>query len=73
MSDAPKNPSALKDGKVQQTYRVAGKPYYKDPITGEMFHMSQFDSVDLNWRTDREAWERKYGREISTGNPIKRG
>lgn len=50
--DSPKCPECLKDGELQQTYKVAGRAEFKCGTCKKTFTADLFSPMDYNWQTD---------------------
>lgn len=75
MPDSPKCPECLKNGLISQTYKVAGKPYFKCHKDGKIYLKAIFTEEDYLWRENVQSWKRKNrvpeGAKITNGARFK--
>ena len=55
--DSPKHMECLKQGKKSQTYKVAGKPYFKCAGCGSRVDKDMVELEDYMWKTEPKKWE----------------
>ena len=57
--DSPYCPLCITHGKVlNNTYKVAGKPYFRCGVCKNIMPVDQFDMEDMKWRTNPELWKK---------------
>ena len=65
--DSPKCPECMKTGIISQTYKVAALPFYLCTTCGMKSPISQFDDIDLQWKTNPKEWEKLHNMKLNKG------
>lgn len=55
--DSPKCQDCLFNGKLGQTYKIAGRRAYQCHDCGVIYDQSSFEEIEFKWKTDKAAWE----------------
>jgi len=73
MPDSPKCEECVKNGKLGQTYKVAGKPLFRCQNCNSLHHRDSFDPEAFLWRSQparyKEWRERKQLKKIKEKKP----
>ena len=56
MPDAPRCLPCLEQGRVGQTYKVAGQPFFKCSTCKTIYHRDRFEIADYLWKDDPARW-----------------
>lgn len=56
--DSPKCVNCLRQGRVGQTYRVAGTPRFECRDCGVEYHKDYFDPKEFDWKTDFDGYKK---------------
>ena len=57
MPDSPKCLTCVDKGRIGQTYKMAGKPFFQCHDCGLVYERSSFDEEAFLWKDDPARWK----------------
>ena len=64
--DSPKHIKCMNEGKLGQTYRIAGRNEFKCNSCGTIMDAKSFDPIEFKWRDDVETWASWMKQKVKT-------